>query len=155
MFVVVAAVVVVVWCWLVGWHFRFFVLFGLIVSLSLSLFLSLCISLSLYLSLSRSFYHIRTKWFEFFFKIKRASRSLLRQVPKVSIPFETGIEIEEIRSPFSGSSPGPPFGTLLGSLFGSFLGSIWEPLGALWTPLVPLGISFEAFGSPQGLLHHL
>ena len=86
-------------------------------------------------------------------KVKRASRSLLRQVPKVSIPFETGIEIEEIRSPFSGSSLGPPFGTLLGSLFGSFLGSIWEPLGALWTPLVPFGGTFEAFGTLRGLLH--
>ena len=88
-------------------------------------------------------------------KLKRASRSLLRQVPKVSIPFETGIEIEEIRSPFSESSPGPPFGTLLGSLFGFFLGSIWEPLGALWTPLVAFGGTFEAFGTPWGLLHDL
>ena len=41
-------------------------------------------------------------------KIKRASRSLLRQVLKLGIPFDTVIKIQKIRIP----KMGPPFGPL-------------------------------------------
>ena len=78
---------------------------------------------------------------------------MLRQVLKLAIPFETGIEIQKTRFSL--------FDTLFGSLSDTLLGSFWDPFGNLWDPLGllldPLGLLLDPLGlllDPFGLLGH-
>ena len=81
-------------------------------------------------------------------KIKRASRSLLRQVRKVSIPFDTVVKIQKINFLLSDPLLDPlvtafqgPFGTPLGLHLGAS-GDPWDTFGSLW----------GFFGDPWGLV---
>ena len=100
-------------------------------------------------------------------KVKRASRSLLRQVSKVSIPFDTVIKIQKInfqlQNTFLGASRVPfwgPFGTPFGLHLGAS-GVPWDTFGSLWgvfrSPWGPvwlhLGPSWLQWGSFRNLLN--
>ena len=94
-------------------------------------------------------------------KKKRTSRSLLRQVLKTVIPFDTVIKIQKKRTFRFWDLFGYPFGYPLGTLFGPFwalLGPLGTLLGLLWSPFGPLGghlepswASLEPSGVPLGL----
>ena len=80
---------------------------------------------------------------------------MLRQVSKVAIPFDTGVDFEKI----SFSKVGPsknrswgPFGSSFWRLLGTLLehlGTLLAPCGALWEPLGSI------FGSVGRLVAHL
>ena len=95
-------------------------------------------------------------------KLKRASRSLLRQVPKVSIPFDTVVKIQKINFLVSDPLLDPlltaiwgPFGTPFGLHLGAS-GDPWDTFGSCWglfgSPWGPLGGPFGPYWAPVGLI---
>ena len=95
-------------------------------------------------------------------KLKRASRSLLRQVPKVSIPFDTVVKIQKINFLVSDALLDPlltPFWGPFGTPFGLHLGASgdpWDTFGSCWglfgSPWGPLGGPFGPYWAPVGLI---
>ena len=86
-----------------------------------------------------------------FQKIKRTSRSLLRQVSKTAIPFDTVVNFQKIRFSEAGPSKNR-FRGAFGSSFWRLLGTLLEPLGAL---LAPCGALWEPLGSIFGSVGRL
>ena len=91
---------------------------------------------------------------------KRASRSLLRQVPKTAIPFDTVVIFEKINFPIQNRSQGALWGLILAPFWHPFglhlapFGSPWAPFGARLTLLARFGAPFGAFLLSQGYLLH-
>ena len=73
---------------------------------------------------------------------------MLRQVSKVAIPFDTGVDFEKISSSKVGPSKNRSWGPF-GSSFWRLLGTLLAPCGALWEPLGSI------FGSVGRLVAHL
>ena len=96
--------------------------------------------------------------FPSFHKIKRASRSLLRQVPKLSIPFETGVDFEKISFSIKDHSWGTLWELLLAPFWHPFwlhLAPLGSPWASFWALLTLLGLTWAPFGalvSTQGYL---
>ena len=76
-------------------------------------------------------------------KNKRASRSLLRQVRKVSITFDTGVKIQK----FNFLVPDPPLEPLLAPFWDPFGAPFGLHLGASGRSLDTFGTLLEFFGS--------
>ena len=67
------------------------------------------------------------------------------RISKVSIPFDTVVKIEKIRSSKVGPSKNRSWGAfweLLLAPFGHHFGASWHPFGSLWRPLGTLGLHF-------------
>ena len=80
-----------------------------------------------------------------FQKIKRTSRSLLRQVSKVAIPFDTDVDFQKISSSRAGPAKNRSWGAFWDSLLAPFwchFGASWHPFGSFWRPLGVLGLHF-------------
>ena len=95
-------------------------------------------------------------------KLKRASRSLLRQVLNLSIPFDTVVKIQKINFLIQNTyfgAPKVPFGGAFWSLFGLLLGASGRSLGtfgSLWgsfgSPWGPLGAPLGPYLAPVGVI---
>ena len=76
---------------------------------------------------------------------------MLRQVSKVAIPFDTGVDFEKISFSKVGPSKNRSWGPF-GSSFWRLLGTLLEPLGTL---LAPCGALWEPLGSIFGSVGRL